>query len=1120
MSRDPARHERTLVTRLLGHSRPSRAQRLGLPFALAASLALSASARVEPPAHPSLGFSEPAPSAVLAQVEERQLEVATTSGGALVATSPRHRVRAELDPWGVTLSPRTADASTWRVHQRAVAWGRSDGLSPLTLTGPRASGPRVEYDHGLVTEWYVNQRAGLEQGFTIAGPPAVGTGPLVVDIALSGDLVPVVDGDALVLSDAGGRDVLRYAGLLAWDAAGRVLPTTMELSCEGANERIRLSVDDASATYPVTVDPTWMEVAELSPSDGSSGGNFGLSVSVSGDTIVVGARSDDADGTNSGSAYVFDRDEGGPGAWGEVAKLIPSNGGDGDLFGTAVAVHGDTIVVGASHSDHAGTQSGSIYIFERDLGGPDAWGELHHLTASDAAISDHFGISVSLHEDTIIVGAHFTNDDGGNSGSAYILERDLGGPDAWGERTILTASDAASHDNFGESVSIFGDTVVVGAYLNDDVGSSTGSAYIFERDHGGTDAWGEVLKLLASDASGGARFGLSVSIDQDTVVVGAYQSDDEGPHAGSAYVFDRNEGGPEAWGEVTRLIASDADPGDEFGYRVSVSGDVIVVCARRAEPLGSESGEAYVFERDLGGSNAWGECLALSTSHGGASSNFAKAVSVDADTIVVGGGAPPAHVFSFLGADTDGDGVEDSADNCPEEENPLQEDTDGDGIGDACDNCHFDPNPAQDDTDADGDGDACDPCPLDPDDDEDGDGLCADVDPCPLDPHDDEDADGLCADVDPCPLDSENDADGDGHCADVDNCPDVANADQVDADADGAGDACDACPLDPADDADGDGHCADVDNCPDVANTDQADTDGDGPGDACDACPLDPADDADGDGHCADVDNCPDVANADQADTDDDGPGDACDACPLDPANDADADGHCADVDNCPGVANADQADTDADGIGDACDDCPSHPTTCLSHDFDGLEAGEVVTTQFSGMSITGTTPVMIFDSASPTCADEDLATPGTGPGNDVARDGVLVLSEPWSDCSPDDNRDGGVMTFTMDTPIRLSWVGLLDIDEDGGELRAFDAAGALLLSTPLPSQEVDNGWQRLDVDLCGVAVLEIELVGSGAVTELACDEVTFRSRTPRGGDRLVERERLSLRDRRGGSRR
>lgn len=248
--------------------------------------------------------------------------------------------------------------------------------------------------------------------------------------------------------------------------------------------------------------------------------------------------------------------------------------------------------------------------------------------------------------------------------------------------------------------------------------------------------------------------------------------------------------------------------------------------------------------------------------------------------------------------DFDGDGLADSADNCPCVSNPDQLDTDGDGVGDACDNCPQQYNPKQEDFDKDGFGDVCDNCPSMPNiwqEDSDGDGVGDSCDNCIFfpNPHQfDYDADGVgneCdddIDDDGIPNDQDEDMDGDGVLNNVDNCPMHFNPSQDDSDGDGLGDACDNCPL--------------------RYNPDQTDSDDDGVGDPCDP-------DRDGDGIPNEIDNCPDTPNSDQSDLDCDGVGDACDS-------DIDGDGIPNNVDNCPYIFNPDQSDVNGNGIGDVCE--------------------------------------------------------------------------------------------------------------------------------------------------------------------------------------------------------
>jgi len=215
------------------------------------------------------------------------------------------------------------------------------------------------------------------------------------------------------------------------------------------------------------------------------------------------------------------------------------------------------------------------------------------LTASDAAASDLFGFSVSTSGDTTIVGSVLDDDGASDSGSAYVFVRS---GTTWTEQAKLTASDAAASDLFGFPVSISGDTVIVGTVLNADAASPSGAAYIFVRS--GT-TWTEQVMLTSSDGKAGDRFGHFVSISGDTVIVGAPFSDSVKPSTGAAYVFDRNFGGTNNWGQTLKLTASDAATLDTFGLSVSISGDTAIVGAQADDDTGFSSGSAYVFELDF-----------------------------------------------------------------------------------------------------------------------------------------------------------------------------------------------------------------------------------------------------------------------------------------------------------------------------------------------------------------------------------------------------------------------------------------------------------------------------------------------------------------------------------------
>jgi len=382
------------------------------------------------------------------------------------------------------------------------------------------------------------------------------------------------------------------------------------------------------------------QVAKLIAADGAWS-NFGQSVSVTGNTAVVGTPNAAVGGNyGQGAAYVFYRNQGGANAWGQVAKLTAADGAAADTFGYSASISGDTIVVGAPTADVGGNNwQGAAYVFYRNQGGANAWGQAAKLAANDGAAQDDFGDSVAVSGDTVVVGA-WVADVGGNAdqGAAYVFYRNQGGPDAWGQVVKLTAAYGAAEDYFGDSVAVSGDTAVAGVPYADVGGNADqGAAYIFYRNQDGADAWGQVAKLTAAGTAGDF-FGGSVSVSGDTVVAGAPYADvSAGDVHGAAYVFYRDHGGADAWGQVAKLSADDGAYQDEFGISVSVNGDTAVVGAELADVgYNSDQGAAYAFYRNLGGADAWGQAVKLTAADGGDDDRFGDSVSVSGDIVVVG----------------------------------------------------------------------------------------------------------------------------------------------------------------------------------------------------------------------------------------------------------------------------------------------------------------------------------------------------------------------------------------------------------------------------------------------------------------------------------------------------
>ncbi len=450
--------------------------------------------------------------------------------------------------------------------------------------------------------------------------------------------------------------------------------------------------------------------AYLKASNTEEQDDFGRAVSVSGDTVVVGAPFEASSATGvggdpsdngaggAGAAYVFVR---GGATWGQQAYLKASNTDEGDEFGWSVALSGDTLVVGApmedsgavgvdgDQADDGALNSGAAYVFVRTGA---TWTQQAYLKASNAAASDNFGFAVAVSGDTVVVGAltedssasgvngDENNDDELGSGAAYVFVRS---GTTWSQQAYLKASNPGANDLFGVSVAIAGDTVVVGASVEDssatgvdgdqgdDSAVNSGAAYVFRRT--GT-SWAQEAYLKASNTEALDGFGIAVAISGDTIVVGAHvesssatgvdgdQADNGASAAGAAYVFERSG---TIWSQQAYLKASNTDAVDRFGVAVSISGDEIAVGALgeasaatgvdgvQGDDSATQAGAAYSFVRS---GASWVQRAYLKASNTDPLDQFGSAVSVSAGTVVVG-----AHWENGGATGVDGNPADESA---------------------------------------------------------------------------------------------------------------------------------------------------------------------------------------------------------------------------------------------------------------------------------------------------------------------------------------------------------------------------------------------------------------------------------------------------------------------------
>lgn len=616
-------------------------------------------------------------------------------GEGWLAANRREQLRLRFDRRGFEVEPESGE---WRWGLELEGYGVGIVQSFAAPARVNTSQGRISFDRdGNIEEWVVNDRSGIEHGFTIhQRPEGQAAGRLTLRFRHRGGLRPLgmVSGRTVQLGaskDHRPQVDLEYRDLRAWDATGREINAWFE--AEG-NEQLNLVLDATDASYPLTIDPTITQQAFLKASTNSSNGYgddlFGSAVAINGNTVVIGAPGERSSATgvngnqldnsanDSGAAYVFVRNGT---TWSQQAYLKASNSAEFDRFGTAVSVFGETIVVGATQEDSAATgvngdqssnlasESGAAYVFVRS---GTIWSQQAYLKASNSETGDFFGSSVSIHGETIIVGAELESgtatgvngnqSSNGNysSGAAYVFVRN---GTSWSQQAYLKASNTGDGDQFGCSVALSGETAVIGAFLegsaatgvngnqSDNSAALSGAAYIFVRS--GT-TWSQQAYLKASNTELGDFFGRSVAISGDTVVVGARNenggatgvngdgSDNSIPEAGAAYVFVRTGLN---WSQQAYLKASRNDRGNNFGTAVAVAGETIVIGAGqesgRARGVNGDqsdigeisSGAAYVFVRN--GTN-WSQQAYLKSSNTRENSYFGKAVGVSGETIIAG----------------------------------------------------------------------------------------------------------------------------------------------------------------------------------------------------------------------------------------------------------------------------------------------------------------------------------------------------------------------------------------------------------------------------------------------------------------------------------------------------
>lgn len=392
------------------------------------------------------------------------------------------------------------------------------------------------------------------------------------------------------------------------------------------------------------------ESAKVEASDGERSDNFGTAVALSGDRLVVGAD----DNERQGAAYVYDWDGV---QWNESAKLVASDGQYDDHFGYAVALLGDRIAVGSPFGGRRYT--GAVYVFERRR---ERWVEIAKLIPDDNRTGGYYmGQSLALSEDRVFAGASGDDDLGSNAGAVYVFRLNEG---QWSQEAKLTASDGARVADFGETLAHFENRLVIGAPYDDGMGEDSGAAYVFEWDG---SAWVERVKLQAENGSEFDRAGESLAMSNDRILMGA-------PGTSTSHVF-RKEA--DTWIHEATLAAADGHP--YLGRSAAFVGDRILLGSSLEWGQLSDTGNIYVFARQ---NEEWIQETVIPSRE---DSRFGSALCAFGGDVLIGDPKAAnwkgvACLFTFAGADCNGNDLPDSCDLY----SGSSDDSNANGVPDEC----------------------------------------------------------------------------------------------------------------------------------------------------------------------------------------------------------------------------------------------------------------------------------------------------------------------------------------------------------------------------------------------------------------------------------------------------
>lgn len=718
----------------------SRWHRILGPFTLAAMVALSSpagAASTEPE------VPEGWLPAAIEGIKAREYQFSPQPDGTWSAPNRAHNFRSFVSEEGWRLVPRVQSGEPWELRLQLVGVGRGATMTAPGALRLSAAGNRLELVRELVTEWYVNEPRGVKQGFTIPSSVGVGTGELLLELHVGGEVLAQAspDGRQVLFNTRGGQVALRYAELAVLDARGVELPSRFE--CEA--DRLRIVIDDRAATYPLDVDPLATSVDWIGEMN-QAGAEFGTSVASAGDVdmdgfaeVIIGADEFDNGEISEGMAFVFYSGATGPPPtpnwWAESNQI-------GADFGISVASAGDVnmdgfsdVIIGAHRWDNGEFNEGAVFVYHGSANGlAGLSGTRFPGTPTNAdwfaegqQFAGDFGIAVASAGDVnmdgrsdVIVGADEYDNGHTNEGAAFVFHGSATGLNANGTRPMGMPSNAnwigepnRTESDYGFSVASAGDVnmdgygdVVTGAWGFEETRSIEGKAFVYLGSPAGLQTVPDWTFLGNQDV---ARMGISVAGAGDVnmdgfgdVIVGADAYDSGTLDEGAAFVFlgagsglntlpawvgDSNQGTCNYGGVVAGLGDVNGDGYDDVGVTAQRYDNGELDEGKFFVYLGTDQGPTLdaVHEAESNQSGAlWGKSLA-----------GAGDVNVDGwDDVIIGANlydkpdADEGVASLYLGCgDLDRDGVCIGVDNCPNVTNADQTDTDMDGQGEPCDAC-------------------------------------------------------------------------------------------------------------------------------------------------------------------------------------------------------------------------------------------------------------------------------------------------------------------------------------------------------------------------------------------------------------------------------------------------